>query len=91
MPGSNHDHSRSPGGLPSLAVAMVAMMLSAASFSAEAPPSSYAPVVPKEDFAATMQRMSATKAGTVEFFNLILETRLTAREKADLVVFLRTL
>lgn len=32
-----------------------------------------------------------TLEDTVEFFNLILETRLTAAEKADLVAFLRTL
>ena len=32
-----------------------------------------------------------TLEDTVEFFNLILETQLTAPEKADLVAFLRTL
>lgn len=30
-------------------------------------------------------------AGQVEFFNLILGTKLTAQEKQDLVVFLRAL
>jgi cytochrome c peroxidase len=32
-----------------------------------------------------------TLQDAVEFFNLILETRLTAAEKADLVAFLRAL
>ena len=32
-----------------------------------------------------------TLEDTVEFFNLILETKLTAPEKADLVMFLRAL
>ena len=32
-----------------------------------------------------------TLEDTVEFFNLVLETKLTADEKADLVVFLRCL
>jgi cytochrome c peroxidase len=32
-----------------------------------------------------------TLEDTVEFFNLILETRLTAQEKSDLVAFLRQL
>jgi len=32
-----------------------------------------------------------TLGDTVEFFNLILGTKLTRQEKADLVAFLRTL
>ena len=32
-----------------------------------------------------------TLEDTVEFFNLVLETKLAAEEKADLVAFLRTL
>ena len=32
-----------------------------------------------------------TLEDTVEFFNLILETQLTAQEKADLVAFMRAL
>lgn len=32
-----------------------------------------------------------TLEDTVEFFNLILETKLSSNEKADLVAFLRTL
>jgi cytochrome c peroxidase len=32
-----------------------------------------------------------TLEGTVEFFNLILETQLSSQEKADLVAFLRAL
>ena len=32
-----------------------------------------------------------TLADTVEFFNLVLETRLNAQEKKDLVAFMRTL
>jgi hypothetical protein len=32
-----------------------------------------------------------TLEDTVEFFNLVLETKLTAREKADLVAFMRAL
>jgi cytochrome c peroxidase len=32
-----------------------------------------------------------TLEDTVEFFNLVLETKLAAEEKADLVTFLRTL
>jgi cytochrome c peroxidase len=32
-----------------------------------------------------------TLEDTVEFFNLMMETRLTAQEKADLVAFLRCL
>jgi hypothetical protein len=32
-----------------------------------------------------------TLEDTVEFFNLVLETKLAAEEKADVVAFLRTL
>ncbi|MEY2932404.1 MAG: hypothetical protein RL033_3153, partial [Pseudomonadota bacterium] len=32
-----------------------------------------------------------TLEDTIEFFNLVLETRLTAPEKADLLAFLQTL
>src|SRR5205085_4438430 len=32
-----------------------------------------------------------TLEDTVEFFNIVLQTKLTAREKTDLVAFLRTL
>lgn len=32
-----------------------------------------------------------TLEDTVEFFNIVLETKLTAKEKADLVAFLRCL
>ncbi len=89
--------------------------------------SSYAPVVPKEDFAATMSRMSTEKAAVMKkqrggwpdqdvsaarhqrfahlfarwptadagghggIFNLILETKLSAPEKTELVAFLGAL
>ncbi len=54
---------------------MSALLLSAASFGADAPPSSYMPVVPKEDFATTMQRMSAAKAGVMQRQKDLLNSR----------------
>ena len=37
------------------------------------------------------RRSFLTLADTVEFFNLVTETKLTAQEKSDLVAFLRQL
>ncbi|WP_442958371.1 cytochrome B6 [Povalibacter sp.] len=52
------------------------MLLSAAVCSAaEPPPSSYMPVVPKEDFATTVQRMSAAKAGVMQRQKDLLNSR----------------
>ncbi|HMN47262.1 MAG TPA: hypothetical protein PKE27_21975 [Povalibacter sp.] len=59
-----------------LASAGIAMLLSAAVCSAaEPPPSSYMPVVPKEDFATTVQRMSAAKAGVMQRQKDLLNSR----------------
>ena len=61
--------------LPAAAAAMSALLLSVSSLAAEAPPSSYMPVVPKEDFATTMQRMSAAKAGIMQRQKDLLNSR----------------
>ena len=61
--------------LPAAAAAMSALLLSVSSLAAEAPPSSYMPVVPKEDFATTMQRMSAAKAGVMRRQQDLLNSR----------------
>jgi cytochrome c peroxidase len=61
--------------LPAAAAAMSALLLSVSSLAAEAPPSSYMPVVPKEDFATTMQRMSTAKAGVMRRQQDLLNSR----------------
>lgn len=45
-----------------LAAAALALAFTSASFAADPPPTSYAPVVPKEAFPATMERMKSEKA-----------------------------
>ncbi len=75
MPHLSQSHARSRFRLPAAAAAMSALLLSMTSFGAEAPPSSYSPVVPKEDFATTMQRMSAAKAGIMQRQKDLLNAR----------------